>query len=575
MSMKISSNFAQALARGAAIALVGGLAAGCSSDASRFTDSFFTSSVPARQSPVPSSQPYPGDLDSTSTGSVSRSTADVIPGGRIAPKAGLGENNGAYPATPQQAYPGDLNTYPAAPARQALQPVNVAPAPAVVQRKALASPLPAAPANVDRMSTGAVTQASKNSALVPGVANPPSANHPALKPVSLTQAAAPAPSAAKVDQSSEKGGWTATGGTAVTLKEGETVYNLSKRFGVPAKEIMRVNGIADASKVSAGQKVVIPTYVYSSKAPISMPDSNPQTMAAKSSRGTKYDAGKDIPAPVPADRKDVAVLPTVPQARTRTGSVPLPQATNAGTTASTARKAATPGAYTVVSGDSLYAIAKRNGVTVDALKAANGLKDGNLKIGQQLAIPSASAKGVTTASAKANPGVDPIITGTPGPAKTASKLPTYTPPVRKDEKVIQEAEKVAAVAPDATGISKMRWPVRGRVVAGYGANVNGKANDGIDIAVPAGTPVKAAENGVVIYAGDGLKEFGNTVLLRHENGLVSVYGHNSELSVKRGDKVRRGDQIAKAGNSGSADMPKLHFEIRKDSAPVNPGSYLE
>ncbi len=86
---------------------------------------------------------------------------------------------------------------------------------------------------------------------------------------------------------------------------------------------------------------------------------------------------------------------------------------------------------------------------------------------------------------------------------------------------------------------------------------------------------RAAENGVVIYAGDGLKEFGNTVLVRHENGLVTVYGHASEINVQRGQKVRRGEEIAKAGMSGSADTPKLHFEVRKDSAPVDPSGYLE
>ena len=90
----------------------------------------------------------------------------------------------------------------------------------------------------------------------------------------------------------------------------------------------------------------------------------------------------------------------------------------------------------------------------------------------------------------------------------------------------------------------MRWPVRGRVISHYGSG-SGKSNDGIDIAVPEGTPVKAAENGVVIYAGDGLKDFGNTVLVRHENGLVTVYGHASELKVKRGEKVKRGQEIAR------------------------------
>ncbi len=110
--------------------------------------------------------------------------------------------------------------------------------------------------------------------------------------------------------------------------------------------------------------------------------------------------------------------------------------------------------------------------------------------------------------------------------------------------MIQQAEAdTTPEAPNGTGIGRMRWPVRGRVVSGYGTG-GGKANDGIDIAVPEGTPVKAAENGVVIYAGDGLKEFGNTVLVRHENGLVTVYGHASELKVnaRREGQARPGDR---------------------------------
>ena len=117
----------------------------------------------------------------------------------------------------------------------------------------------------------------------------------------------------------------------------------------------------------------------------------------------------------------------------------------------------------------------------------------------------------------------------------------------------------------------MRWPVRGRVIGTYG---NGR-NDGIDIAVPEGTPIKAAENGVVIYAGDGLKDFGQTVLLRHADGKVTVYGHTSEIKVSRGDNVRRGQEIARSGMSGNADTPKLHFEVRKDSEPVDPQQFLE
>ena len=87
--------------------------------------------------------------------------------------------------------------------------------------------------------------------------------------------------------------------------------------------------------------------------------------------------------------------------------------------------------------------------------------------------------------------------------------------------------------------------------------------------------MKAAENGVVIYAGNGLKEFGNTVLVRHDNGLVTVYGHASELKVQRGQKVKRGEEIAESGMSGNAKSPQLHFEVRKDSSPVDPSTYLE
>ncbi|MGL4405951.1 MAG: peptidoglycan DD-metalloendopeptidase family protein, partial [Notoacmeibacter sp.] len=98
---------------------------------------------------------------------------------------------------------------------------------------------------------------------------------------------------------------------------------------------------------------------------------------------------------------------------------------------------------------------------------------------------------------------------------------------------------------------------------------------GIDIAMPAGTSVKAAEGGTVIYAGNGLAEFGNTVLIRHDNGLVTVYGHADKLNVQRNQKVNKGDVIALSGASGKADAPKLHFEVRKNSVPVDPQKYLQ
>jgi murein DD-endopeptidase MepM/ murein hydrolase activator NlpD len=122
--------------------------------------------------------------------------------------------------------------------------------------------------------------------------------------------------------------------------------------------------------------------------------------------------------------------------------------------------------------------------------------------------------------------------------------------------------------------STFYWPVRGQVIAGFGAKINGQPNNGIDVAVPEDTPVKAADDGVVLYAGNGLKTYGNLLLVRHPNGYVTVYAHAKELLVKAGDEIKRGQIIAKSGKTGDVDRPQVHFEIRKASAPVNPLPYL-
>ena len=136
--------------------------------------------------------------------------------------------------------------------------------------------------------------------------------------------------------------------------------------------------------------------------------------------------------------------------------------------------------------------------------------------------------------------------------------------------------RAASVKPsEATGaLPTFRWPVRGKVITSYGAKTNGKSNDGINLAVPEGTPVKAAEDGVVAYSGNELKGYGNLVLVRHSNGYVTAYAHASELLVKRGDTIKRGQIIAKSGQSGEVGSPQLHFEIRKGSSPVDPLQFL-
>lgn len=357
--------------------------------------------------------------------------------------------------------------------------------------------------------------------------------------------------------SSDPAGWSSAGGSQVTAKEGETVFNLSRRYGVPAKVLIKANGLDDSGKLQAGQKVIIPTYVYSDRAPVSAPDNDPKVAAAKSSRGERT---------------------LEDDARLKAAHAKLEQAAQPKSS-----QIAKGGVYVVESGDSLLGIARDNGVTRAQLREANGLTTDSIRIGQKLVIPGAggSAKVAAKQPAAEKPKATQAVAEAPvakkpvqaaEAAKPKAEPVAYTPPKAKAVEAVVEDNDDAA--PNVSGIGKMRWPAKGRVVSGYGKG-SGKARDGIDIAVPEGTSVKSAENGVVIYAGDGLKEFGNTVLVRHDNGLVTVYGHNGALNVKRGQKVKRGETIATSGMTGSTETPKLHFEVRKDSAPVDPSTYLE
>ncbi|TFF19708.1 LysM peptidoglycan-binding domain-containing protein [Jiella endophytica] len=256
---------------------------------------------------------------------------------------------------------------------------------------------------------------------------------------------------------------------------------------------------------------------------------------------------------------------------------------------------AAAGSVTVVSGDTLLGIARKTGVSADAIRRANNLDSDTIRLGQTLMIPAGGkmpARSTEVAAAKNAPAAKPEV-----PAQKVAEVRTQRSPVEteKSGRVAQASEpaapavdttatgsvkkeveqEVAAVAPNSTGIGQFRWPVQGRVVNRYGEKVDGRRNDGVNISVPRGTPVKAAENGVVIYAGDGLKEFGNTVLVKHDDGLVTVYGHADTLAVKKGETVRRGEVIAQSGMSGDTDVPVLHFEVRKNSTPVDPMKFLQ
>ena len=209
-------------------------------------------------------------------------------------------------------------------------------------------------------------------------------------------------------------------------------------------------------------------------------------------------------------------------------------------------------------------------------------------LGQQVFVENRAGAGGTLAAdavAKAPAAIDPKVALkekaaaekaalAAGKAEAAKAAKTR---VAEEAPVVDKRAKVAAAeAPETTGSTpadskpEFRWPARGRIIQGFRSG----ANDGINIALPEGTSVKAAESGVVAYAGSELKGYGNLVLIRHPNGYVSAYAHNGEVAVKRGETVKRGQTIAKSGQSGNVASPQLHFELRKGSTPVDPTGYL-
>lgn len=192
-------------------------------------------------------------------------------------------------------------------------------------------------------------------------------------------------------------------------------------------------------------------------------------------------------------------------------------------------------AHTVKRGETIYSISAQHSVEQSTLRSANNIGANNsLRVGQCLTIPGQGASNAQVA--------------------TAAPTPRVKPPI--------------GLPPPSTG--QFIWPAEGRIVSRFGPKEGGLHNDGINIAVPAGTSVMAAQSGVVAYAGNELRGYGNLLLVRHSNGWMTAYAHNGELLVARGDMVTKGQSIATAGRTGSVQSPQIHFEIRRGSEALDP-----
>lgn len=227
--------------------------------------------------------------------------------------------------------------------------------------------------------------------------------------------------------------------------------------------------------------------------------------------------------------------------------------------------------HLVRKGQAGIAIARAYGVDWSRIAALNHLEEPySLRAGERLLLPSSKEVAKMTLEQRAAAfriDIDDLVTGSEPAlapkAKPAAPTKTAAKPVPPTVAVAQPSLEPSA-AP-----GRFIWPVTGRILRAFGPQPNGARNDGINIATERGTPIQAAADGVVAYAGT-LPGFGQLVLIRHGGGWLTAYGHADALLVTRGQAVTRGQTIARAGASGSADQPQVHFEIRDGRKPVNP-----
>ena len=362
-------------------------------------------------------------------------------------------------------------------------------------------------------------------------------------------------------------GWNAQGGTTITVAPNDSLNQMSTRFGVPASAILSANGLTSASQVTPGRQLVIPVYSASGMNPAAAPMTARAVPAAPSERIKAAETKRQDEAKAEAKRKEAAKEAAKEAQKEAEAKKLADKRADEKARKEVAAKEADAKKHHVRPGQVAKADVKPDTKTdikaeaarkaeVEAKQAkADAAKDAAKKVAEAKATKAASEKGAADKMAS-DKAASEKVAAKPEPAKavaTAKVEPAST-------------GSVAAAAADQT----FRWPAKGRVISGYGSS----GNEGINIAVPEGTSVKAAEDGTVAYAGSDVKGYGKLVLVRHANGYVSAYAHNGELDVKPGEKVKRGQTIAKSGASGNVTSPQLHFEIRKSGAPIDPMSQL-
>ena len=347
---------------------------------------------------------------------------------------------------------------------------------------------------------------------------------------------------------------------SIIVEPGDTIYAIGRKYGVAPADLIAANDIAPPYQLQVGQAIILPGMD-------NMPD-------AAVAMATKKAEPKITGGPAPE------VLETAEM--TATEEV---KAVNVSATASPVRKERmmTPAVeqldalYTVRAGDTMYSLARRFEMPLEELAAINEIPTPyTLSVGQRIVIPGAVSAEVVRPVAEPAP--------VPAPEKKAAAAPVE--PSEDAKLAARELGVVNAVAEkemsadegiliSKSSDSRFAWPIRGAVIENYGRNPEGVRNDGINIAAPIGAPIRASADGEVIYTGAELEGYGNLLLVRHDDGWVSAYAHADSIVVRKGDRVRQGQVVAKVGRTGSVAQPQLHFELRHDLQPRDPLAALE
>jgi murein DD-endopeptidase MepM/ murein hydrolase activator NlpD len=336
---------------------------------------------------------------------------------------------------------------------------------------------------------------------------------------------------------------------------GDTVYGVAQRFGVPVRTLIETNGLKPPYRLVAGQRLQVPVrqehVVQQGDTLLAISriyGVDQSSLASVNNLKPPYalKAGQRLILPGRIDANVAAMPPEEQDIYT------APTASNAGTGGS---------------------------MSVEQLPAPASPQAAQQQPSKQQPVEPSTAPSAPGAT-------EPLAPEKPAPSTTAAKpadtevaaIPAKPGPKTTTDKPPDTEEAAIPAQPESglgpRGNERFLWPVKGKIISNFGPKKGGLNNDGINIAAPAGTDVIAADNGVVAYAGNELRGFGNLLLIRHADGWVTAYAHNEKLLVKRGEKVKRGQTIAQIGSTGNVSAPQLHFEIRKGTDPVDPLKYL-